>query len=419
MEIITFDSGWLSVANDSDTRQWVFSRSDDGRVQVQVGGTDPNPTAFGKFFPQHQDAFATIEAFLKPIEEIAYFQESWAKFCVKNDFAEGAQYLLEERGPRELFTAENVEIFAKLFVACFPFTSSYSEMSYLYDGFYGFSDDNVDYQHYLGARDYRELVVGVTGVWRKDIARVLQLMTLAQMQTVHEFSTLVTSESLVEGMAEAQGFSGQYDFYRGGFQSLSLLQPSVRVRLFKELLKSDRFHSDNHHLAIEDTVNMLAIVGSHKQFRGCQNWQEVHDTAMKLAPKVTGERVVTPPPGVVNLSEVRVSGYSFEILTLPDQFVELGDTLDLCIGKANYYFKALRGDSYCLKVLKDDVPIGALEVVNKEQIHNFGPNGRVAKWTVAQLYGQGNRELRDSVILNRFIVGNLNSSNVEKVLERT
>lgn len=418
MEIITFDSGWRAVANDSDARQWVFSRSDDGHVRVQVAGTDPNPTAFGKFFPQHKDAFAAIEEFLKPIEQMPHFQESWAKFCAKNDFEEGAQYLLEERGSRGQYNAENVKIFAKLFIACFPFTAHYNEMSYLYDGFYGFFDDNVDYQHYLGALDYRELVIGVTGTWRKDLARVLPLMNIPQLQIIHEFSNLVTSENLVEAIEEAQGFSGQYDFYRGGFQTLSLLQPSVRVRLLKELLKSDRFTADGEYLAIEDTVNMLAVVGSHKQFRGCQNWKEVHDTAMKLAPKVSGDRLVIPPQAVMSLLDVQVDGYTFEVLTQPDQFVELGDTLDLCIGKSNYYFKAIRGDSYCFKVLKDNVAFGALEVAQKEERQEIGNSSRTEKWKVIQLYGSRNSEFRDKVVLNDLIIEKLNSSNLEKVLER-
>lgn len=416
MEILTFDSGWRVVENDSETGQWVFTRSEDGHVTAKVAGNDPNPTAFGNFFPQSEVAFAEIEAFLKTVEKMPHFQESWEKFRIKNDFEEGAQYLLEERGSREAFLPENVETFAKLFIACFPVTAHYPEMDqYLYDGFYGFWDDNVEYRSYLSSLKDRELVVGITGVWRKDIARELNGMSIAQLQIVNEFSTLVTSENLVEAMSEAKGASGQYDFYRGGFQTLALLQPSVRVRLLKELLKSGRGLQEGNLISVDDTLNMLALVGAHKQFRGCKSWQEVHDTAMKLAPTVNGDREISLPEAVENLSKVQVGGYSFEVLTIPDEFVELGDSLKICIGKADYYFKALRGDSYCFRVLKDDVVIGALEVTQAERVYQ---DSRVKEWRVAQLYGHGNSELHDKVSLNRFIVGNLNSSNLEKVLER-
>lgn len=415
METITFDSGWQAVDNDSDTAQWVFTRSDDGRVSATVAGNDPNPTAFGSFFPRGAVAFAKIEEFLKPLEQMSHFQESWEKFCTKTDFEDGAQYLLEERGSRELFTAENVETFAKLFVACFPFTAHYPEMSYLYDGFYGFMDDNVVYQSYLGALNYRELVVGVTGVWRRDIARELLGMTIAQLQIVNEFSNLVTSENLVEAMSEAQESSGHYDFYRGGFQTITLLQPSVRVRLLKELLKSDRSSQEEGFISVDDTLNMLALVGAHKQFRGCKTWEDVHNTAMKLAPTVSGDKAICPPLNVSSLSELPIGGYSFEVLTLPDEFVELGDSLNICIGKADYYFKAIRGDSYCFRVLKDDSVIGALEVHQAERVTK---DGRAKDWRVAQLYGHGNSELHDKVALTKYIVANLNSSKFEKVLER-
>jgi hypothetical protein len=416
MEILTFDSGWRVVENDSETGQWVFARSDDGHVTAKVAGNDPNPTAFGNFFPQSEVAFAEIEAFLKPIEQMPHFQESWKKFCLISDFEDGAQYLIEERGPRQLFTAENVEIFAKLFIACFPITGHYNDMSqYLYDGFYGFSDDNIRYQPYLSALDYRELVIGVTGVWRKDIARELHEMTIGQLGIINEFSSLVTPENLVEAMSEARESNGHYDYFTGSFQSLEVLQPSVRVRLLKQLLNSMRGLSEDRYLEVEDTVNMVAIVGAHKQFRGCKSWQEVHDTAMKLAPAVNGDREITPPEVVENLSKVSIAGYSFEILTLPNEFVELGDSLKICIGKAGYYFKALRGDSYCFRVLKDDAVIGALEVNQAERVYQ---DNRIKEWRVAQLYGHGNSELHDKVSLNRFIVGNLNSSNFEKVLER-
>lgn len=413
METLTFDSGWRVVDNDSEIGQWVFTRSDDGHVTAQLAGNDPNPTAFGNFFPQGKEAslgFAEIEKFLKPIEQMPHFKESWEKFKLKNDFEEGAQYLLEERGSREVFLPENVETFAKLFVACFPVTAHYSEMDqYLYDGFYGFWDDNITYQSYLAALNYRELVVGVTGVWRKDIARELHGMTIAQLQIVKEFSPFVTSENLAEAMSEAQGASGQYDFYRGGFQTLTFLQPSVRVRLLKELLKSGRFPKESEYISVEDTLNMLAVVGPHKQFRGCRSWQDVHDTAMKLAPKINGDQTVTLPKAIESFSKAHFEGYSFEVLAIPHEFVELGDSLDICIGKANYYFKALRGESYCFKILHNGEAIGALEVKRMTK-----PD----QWVVLQLRGHGNTNLDDTVVLIKFIVDNLNSSNLEKVLER-
>lgn len=415
METITFDSGWQAVGNDSKTGQWVFTCSDDGHVTAQVAGNDPNPTAFGNFFPHSVVAFSEIEKFLKPLEQMPHFKESWEKFQLKNNFEEGAQYLIEERGPRELFTSENVETFAKLFIACFPITAHYPEMAYLYDGFYGFSNDNITYQSYLTSLDYRELVFGVTGGWRKDIARELHGMTIAQLQIINEFSSLVTSENLVEAMCEAQGCSGHYDFYRGGFQTVALLQPSVRVRLLKELLKSDRSSQAGDYISVDDTLNMLALVGAHRQFRGCKTWEDVHNTAMKLAPTVNGDKEICPPLNVSSLSELPIGGYSFEVLTLPDEFVELGDSLNICIGKADYYFKAIRGDSYCLRVLKDECVIGALEIHQTERV---AKDGRVKDWRVAQLYGHGNSELHDKVALTKFIVANLNSSKFEKVLER-
>lgn len=416
METISFDSSWSAVENDSEDAKWVFTRSDDGHVYAMVSGRDPHPAAFGVFFPHNTEALPIIGKFLKPVEQMPHFKESWAKFLVNVDFEQGVDYLREERGDWKTFTVENVEIFAKLFIACFPVAGHYNDMShYLYDGFYGFGDDNIQYRSYLSALNYRELVVGITGLWRKDIARELHQMTLGQMGIINDFSTLVTAEVLVEAMSEAKDANGHYDFFTGSFQTLEVLPPSVRVRLLKELLKSMRGLGEDRYIEVGDTMNMLAIVGRHKQFRGCKSWKEVHDTAMKLAPTVQGDHEVKLPEAVENLSKVQVAGYAFEVLTLPNEFVELGDSLNICIGKADYYFKALRGDSYCFRVLKDDAVIGALEVDQADRVYQ---DGRVKEWKVAQLYGSRNSELHDKVSLNRFIVGNLNSSNVEKVLER-
>lgn len=410
METISFDSGWCAVDNGSDDALWVFTRSDDGHVYAKVADNDPNPTAFGSFFPRTNEALGSISAFIEPIEQMPHFKKSWAKFIEHSDFQGDVEYLQEERGDWKTFTVGNVEIFAKLFIACFPITGHYSDMSqYLYDGFYGLSDDNVEYRDYLSAHDYRELVVGVTGLWRKDIARELHGMTISQLQIINEFSELVTSENLVEAMAESQKHHGQYDFYRGGFQTLNYLQPSIRVRLLKQLLKSDRSRQEDNFISVEDTINMLALVGKHKQFRGCQTWKEVHDTAMKLAPTINGEKIIEFPKIIEEFSKTTLDGYSFKTLAEPEEFVELGDTLDICIGKAGYYLKALRGDSYCFKVLKDDETVAALEVAKRD---------RSDTWKVVQLHGYRNSELHDKVSLNRFIVDTLNSSNLEKVLER-
>lgn len=416
METISFDSGWLAVANDSEEAKWVFTRSNDGHVYTTVSGRDPHPAAFGVFFPHTNEALSVIREFLKPIEQMPHFQESWAKFLVNADFEQGVAYCQEERGNWDVFTVENVETFAKLFISCFPVTGHYNDIShYLYDGFYGFSDDNIQYRPYLSALNYRELVVGVTGVWRKDIARELHQMTIGQMGIINDFSTLVTVENLVEAMSEAKEANGHHDFFTGSFQTLEVLQPSVRVRLLKELLRSMRGLSEDRYVDVADTMNMLGIVGAHKQFRGCKSWKEVHDTAMKLAPTVQGDHEVKIPEDVENLSKVEFDGYAFEVLTLPNEFVELGDSLNICIGKADYYFKALRGDSYCFRVLKDNSIIGALEIIQSKRVYK-GVRSEV--WKVAQLYGHGNSELHDKVSLNRFIVNSLNSSNLEKVLER-
>lgn len=416
METISFGPGWSAVSNDSEDAKWVFTRSDDGHLYATVSGRDPHPAAFGVFFPHTIEAMTVIREFLKPVEQMVHFQESWAKFLINIDFEEGVAYCKEERGSWDVFTPENVKTFAKLFIACFPVTGHYNDIShYLYDGFYGFSDDNIRYRSYLSSLDYRELVISIAGVWRKDVARELHQMTISQMSVINDFSTLVTIENLVEAMSEAKGSYAHYDYFNGSFQTLEVLPPSVRVRLLKELLKSTRGLDEDRYVSVEDTINMLAIVGPHKQFRGCKSWKEVHDTAMKLAPIVQGENEVKIPEDVEVLSKSQVDGYTFEVLTLPNEFVELGDLLNICIGKADYYFKALRGDSYCLRVLKDNSVIGALEVHQANRVYQ---SIRSHEWKVAQLYGANNSELHDNVSLNRFIVDSLNSSNLEKVLER-
>lgn len=412
MTIIAFDKNWLSTEVDSEDAVTFIERLDDGHVKAYHRNFNSSPYGFGSYLPYNPEAFARIAEFLKPVEDMEHFQKSWEAFSKTLDLKRAGEHLADEMPGRRSPSDDEIIIFAKLYVACFPVLTQVFELDYfLYDGFYGHSHPNGRYCDFFSSITYREMVEKALGVWQKDVAREFRRMDIYQAQVASNFSKFLHPNRLAQIMHYAAGKTPM-EFFYDSFEGIEVLPMSVRERLATQSL-SERvipsfdmtegdFEAEDHQNerfdSVEDALDMIRYVGKNKNFKGAKTWNDVHDRAMQLAPDIDSDKIVKIPNSIEVLSESNTKEIRYEALIYPKQFVDLGKDLNICIGKASYFFKSLRNESYCFKVIEDSETVGALEIAHDKD-----------GWKALQLRGQANSRLSNHDTVIEHILTTLNS----------
>jgi hypothetical protein len=339
--------------------------------------SEANPFSFGALFNARTQFVS--ENLLK-LERFV-LEQPGGPYAPKFPYEQQVEHV-QEYGPEELaveIPKQNALLLTKLYHSCFPIYWQWAVTSntcVVYDGFYGNYVANRNHDYYF-ATSYEKLVQEIFGVARKDTLRETRRMNVDQLCLAYMFRDILPVDVVLAVVTNAAEDSF-YDFSlnRTGYQALArLTQPTVR-RLMEAIIDargSDQF-------MMEDALDMLGAVPdeSLKRLKGVKDWLELHDRAMRLVDLGTGDSApIKIPKELMNLAEESLES---EMKLIPlmraDEFIGVGSTLDICLGKSNYFMKARRGESYCMTGLVGGEPQVAVEIENNR-----------SKWRVLQYRG--------------------------------
>lgn len=311
------------------------------------------------------------------------------------DFPRSSQIEIMERFLREEY---NVKLsFAKrdtlceLFEQLFPVYWRYAITSHsciLYDGFYGRGPSEA-YLPYQSSATYEKLIEGVFGVARKDTLREGRKIDAMGLNLAYIFRGILPTDVILLELSTQEGHFAEFPLEAEAYGALMRLSPTIRRRLFVDLIVD--FQLDFR--IVSDALDLLTVIPEErlKRLKGTETWNQLHRRLMTYCDAVGGDELIKPPKAFGALEE-SLEGISFRPLRNAKEFVELGDWLDICIGKAGYYLRAVRGQSYCLVGLQGDTPYVALELKLSE-----------GRWKVKQLRRENNEMLPNQRLMIELI----------------
>jgi len=318
---------------------------------------------------------------------------------------------------REMFD-ELVEVFCRLYPSYGHFNDS---MVFLSDNFYSF-DPTWNYSGYQSAPDFRSMVQEAFGFYRRDLARAVSKSKGTAIAFLSIFRNSLTQEQIIELLSGELlegctdwGFMGaELEADTVDLSAFNLLPAGTRYSLVKDLivqLSTGGRDSEFETAAIlKDTLNMLGSIGESelRRFRSDRNWDQAHRRAAGLA-SVEIERLepVSFPSELIDLDGREILPELWlTLLRTPAEFLMAGSTsaLNNCMGKAGYYTKAKRGESYCFTAFS---PEGIAAGIELEKVEDG--------WKVLQLRGPSNGELEDASAIEDQLLICLNGT-TERVL---
>lgn len=285
------------------------------------------------------------------------------------------------------------EVYSRLFPAFGHFDDRWIFLS---DNFYSF-DPTWNYRNFHSAPDFKTMIQEAFGVYRKDIARAVASGAKGSaISLISRFSSVFPIEQIADSLQEfsqnsdsSYGFIGaDYDLALESLEDFALLNPSLRQRLFLDLLQGVQSPEEDVFLfaaLIRDSLIMLPTVprGELKRFRSDKSWNQFHARVIALASEERIESLdpIHFPQEIVALEGKLIGDMALKLLRTPIEFLQAGSKsgLDNCMGKAGYYTRAKNGESYCLVGYRDGELLFGLELTKKEEL-----------WSVAQLTGPSN-----------------------------
>lgn len=361
-----------------------------------------SPHFFGSVVTQalrNKVSFDHVLEFLSPIIDNKGFQIEFSKYFSREDNENAANYISEEFNADKP-DSETVTTLAKIYFACFPVFARFAKKtnhSFIDDGFYGFVNPTT-YESYHSARNYREFITEVFGTYRKDLANYAESGNNMIFKLMSELTDILSVESMVKIMKhyyenDCNLIVMEIDVETIDFVPMLKLQVLAREALIIEFIsqKNDEIPA----YFMDDTMDMLDLTtakGLH-DIRGKHTWAEVHDIAMRNCETVSENgSSIDFPKELHSLEELKLLGYDFTPLVTPSDFIQLGNELDICIGRAGYYRRARRDSSYCMSLSKDNTNVAAIEITRNQ-----------GGWKISQLYAKmntimkDNREIREAV----------------------
>ena len=328
-------------------------------------------------------------------------------------------FVMDEIDPKGI-SSEVFEQIAELFSRLFPAHGHFEDRwNFLSDNFYSF-EPSWSFRSYHTAPDFRTLIEEAFGSYRKDIARAAVSNSGSSLAILTRFSSVLTFEQMVELLERTKSAKcGGWAFLGTSFDtaltnigSFGRLGGALRLRLVHDLF--DRLEADGSDgfitaAVVEDTLTMLQSVpaGELKRFRSDRNWDQVHGRAVELASdeEIEGLDPIDFPRAIEDLDGLQLSSMGLKLLRTPLEYLRAGSEsgLNNCMGKAGYYTKAKKGESYCLVGYRDMKLVAGIELESKD-----------GRWRVLQLNGPKNAKIEDGAELEDQILLRLNG----KVKER-
>lgn len=254
------------------------------------------------------------------------------------------------------------------------------------------SDMKLSYEDFMTASTESELSDMVFGSRRKTFRKVTPFLTVNALSLVSQLSKIVSTDTLEWALRQIDFSEEQpmVDCWYSDADVLANFSPTVQRNLVLALFKNDR--------DAEDAFNMVNRYATrYSYFKGVKTIEQLHDKAMKMIPEITeGSLIEKIDHSIRSNQEVFIPEITskVELLVNHKEFIRIGKELNICIGSASYFEKAINGESYCYKILKDGVLIGAIEIRRNKK----------GEWESVQCRGERNRSLEtESVIVEKLL----------------
>ncbi len=337
-----------------------------------------NPFTFGAYFNFRGMSGEKLEELRSFLESTGFQPELYpSRFPLEQQLAVIEEYLQEELNAKLL--PEQITLFCNLFEQLYPAFWRFmvnKNSCILYDGFYGYFLATA-YLEFHSASSYEELVEQVFGVARKDSLRESRKMDAIGLSLAFMFKGILPIEQMLPALVTPETSSLDFPVKPELYGALLKLSPAHRLKLFQDVYDSQR---ELEPWVIEDVLELLAMLPDEylKKMKGATKWSSLHERLMRYCDAIEGVNIVTIPEPL-KFAPTAFEEYELRSLQRAKEFAVLGDYLNICIGKAGYYRKALRGETYCFAGWEEGKPTFALEVTRS-----------ALKWKVIQLSGYKN-----------------------------
>lgn len=257
----------------------------------------------------------------------------------------------------------NALLLAQLYHSSFPIFWQWpltQNTCVIYDGFYG-RYISQNYEPYYSAITYEAMVVGIFGVARKGTLRETRNFNFDQLTLANMFCGLLPVDVILSVLKNSSSDFYNFSLDRDKYQALERLS-KPQIRRLMESVIADR-NSDL--FLMNDALTMLLDVpeADLRRLKGLRDWSDLHERVMRLI-DVDGDNevVIQIPKELIELAtHSQTSALKLVPLMRAHEFIEVGETLDICIGKSNYFSKARQGETYCMTGLVDGKPTIAIE----------------------------------------------------------
>lgn len=343
-----------------------------------------NPFSFGAIFPS-DDSFSSpklleLQQILTPYKRDPYAVE----FPYVNQVRQIQIY-----GPEEInveIPEVNAHFLAELYERSFPIFWQWAineNSCVIYDGFYG-QYLASRYEDHYSATSYEEFVTSVFGVARKDTLRTTRSFNIDQLAIAYVFKNVLPVDVILDVLLSTDSKSFDFEVDARYYQALNRLSSATRRRLMEAILGA----SNVDPFAMRDSLTMLLDVPEErlKRLKGVRDWDDLHDRTMRLVDVDAENEAVIQIPGPVQALAKATLNDAMQLVPLmrAQEFISVGDTLDICLGKSTYFTKARHGESYSMTGLVAGEPKVAIELERGEKY-----------WRVLQFRGYDNSKPSD------------------------
>lgn len=248
------------------------------------------------------------------------------------------------------------------------------------------------YCDFMSASTESELSDMAFGARRKYFRKITPQLSVSELSLIHQLSKVVSAD-IIEWALRGVDFTSsrpRVESWYGDAEVLAEFSPTMRRNLVRDLFVTNS--------NADDAFNMVARYATdYTFFKGIKTIEQLHDKAMTIIPEVTEDsRINSVDSSIRSAQEVFIPKISskLELLVNQKEFIRVGQELSICIGSAAYFEKSLDGKSYCYKILKDGVLVGAIEVSRESR----------GEWKNIQCRAAHNRQLEnDTVIIEELL----------------
>jgi hypothetical protein len=268
-----------------------------------------------------------------------------------------------------------VNLCLDIHAASFPLFSHFVK-NRLSDGYYGGAYE-LESKSYHRAKDYKEFLTRMFGVYRKDLAKAVAASDISNILWAAGFAEILEIDSIIEALREnVSKFSGDM------ITKVDTLAGFPRVAL-KSLL-AEGFSSNVDFILIEDALEMAPWVPEEER-KFCRTWKELHDRGMAHYSyhEETNSEIEHTNEFEKFFAQAEIENHVISPLRNVASFISTGKRMDVCVGSSPYVRRAFAGDGYCFRVDKENnAPYALVEVLKSKKT--------TGAWCVNQIQGEKN-----------------------------